>query len=196
MCVETSSSTPTRTRRATGSSTRRTPPRCTRTSRAAAASTGSPSSSGSSTCCASTSRAPSSRWRTSTRPSSFFAAHGEPFNRAAWAHLVERHGGRLPIRIRAVAEGRVVPTHNILMSAESTDPELFWLVSWLETILVRALVPDHRGDAELLHKKDILDALTTSATTRSPSSRSSCTTSAHAASRRASRRASAAWRTS
>jgi nicotinamide phosphoribosyltransferase len=93
----------------------------------------------------------------------FFAAHGEPFNRAAWALLVERHGGRLPIRIRAVAEGCVVPTHNILMSAESTDPELFWIVSWLETILVRLWYPITVATQSFYIKKDILDALTTSA---------------------------------
>ena len=93
----------------------------------------------------------------------FFEAHGEPFNRPAWAHLVEKHGGCLPIRVRAVAEGSVVPTHNVLMSAESTDPELFWLVSWLETILVRLWYPITVATQSFYMKKDILDALTTSA---------------------------------
>lgn len=95
--------------------------------------------------------------------SRFFEAHGEPFNRAAWARLVETHGGHLPIRIRAVAEGTVVPTHNILMSAESTDPEHFWLVSWLETVLVRLWYPITVATQSFYVKKDILDALTTSA---------------------------------
>jgi nicotinamide phosphoribosyltransferase len=93
----------------------------------------------------------------------FFQAHGEPFNRAAWAKLVDKHGGHLPIRIRAVAEGTVVPTHNILMSAESTDPELFWIVSWLETILVRLWYPITVATQSFYVKKDILEALTTSA---------------------------------
>ena len=31
-----------------------------------------------------------------------FAAHGEPFNEAGWRHIIDRHGGHLPIRIRAV----------------------------------------------------------------------------------------------
>jgi len=69
----------------------------------------------------------------------FFAAHGEPFDRAAWLRLVDKHGGTLPLRIKAVAEGTVVPTHNILMSVESTDPEFFWLPSYLETVLLRAI---------------------------------------------------------
>ena len=93
----------------------------------------------------------------------FFLAHGEPFNRPAWMRVVEKHGGKLPIRIRAIAEGTVVPTHNILMSAESTDPELFWIVSWLETILVRLWYPITVATQSFYIKKDILDALTTSA---------------------------------
>src|ERR1700722_6571112 len=30
---------------------------------------------------------------------SFFAAHGEPFNREGWDYLVDAHGGRFPVRI-------------------------------------------------------------------------------------------------
>lgn len=72
---------------------------------------------------------------------SFAAAHGEPFNRAGWQHVVDRHEGRLPLRIRAIPEGTVVPTGNAVMTVESTDSELFWLVSWLETSLMRLWYP-------------------------------------------------------
>lgn len=65
----------------------------------------------------------------------FFRAHGEPFPREGWEKIARL--GYLPIRIRAVPEGTVVPTHNALMTVESTDPETFWIVSWLETQLVR-----------------------------------------------------------
>lgn len=71
----------------------------------------------------------------------FFAAHGEPFNEAGWRHIVDVHGGRLPIRIRAVPEGSVVPTHQALVTIESTDPEAFWLPSYLETLLLRLWYP-------------------------------------------------------
>ena len=37
----------------------------------------------------------------------FFEAHGEPFNEAGWRRIVDEHGGKLPLRIRAVAEGAV-----------------------------------------------------------------------------------------
>ncbi len=68
-------------------------------------------------------------------------AHGEPFNEAGWRHIVARHGGMLPVRIRAVPEGSVVPTHQALMTIESTDPEAFWLPSYLETMLLRVWYP-------------------------------------------------------
>src|SRR5690606_39691326 len=35
--------------------------------------------------------------------------HGIPFNRAGWMTIVDRHGGFLPIEVRAVPEGTPVP---------------------------------------------------------------------------------------
>ncbi len=72
---------------------------------------------------------------------SFAKAHGEPFNYDGWVALYKRHAGRFPVRVRAVPEGFVVPTHNILMSVESTDADFFWVVSWLETLLLRVWYP-------------------------------------------------------
>jgi nicotinamide phosphoribosyltransferase len=69
----------------------------------------------------------------------FWAAHGEPFYRDGWEHIVNVHGGRLPVVIRAVPEGTVVPTHNVLLTIENTDPACFWLTSFLETSLLRAV---------------------------------------------------------
>lgn len=71
----------------------------------------------------------------------FAALHGEPFNREGWMYIVEKHKGFMPVRIKAVPEGLVVPTNNILMSVESTDPKVFWAVSWLETMLLRVWYP-------------------------------------------------------
>ena len=68
-----------------------------------------------------------------------YAAHGEPFNREGWDLLLERHGGLLPVEIRAVPEGLVVPTGNPLLTIENTDPDFFWLPSYLETELLRAV---------------------------------------------------------
>lgn len=73
--------------------------------------------------------------------SAFFAAHGEPFNALGWRYIVDAHGGRLPARIRAVPEGSVVPTHQALVTIESTDPQACWVPSYLETLLLRLWYP-------------------------------------------------------
>lgn len=69
------------------------------------------------------------------------AAHGEPFNEAGWLRIVEKFGGILPVHIRAVPEGSVIPTHQVLATIESTDPETFWVVSYIETLLLRLWYP-------------------------------------------------------
>jgi nicotinamide phosphoribosyltransferase len=71
----------------------------------------------------------------------FFAAHGTPFPEAGWRRIVDVHRGRLPVRIRAVAEGMAIPTHNVLLTVESLDPECFWIVTWIETFLMRLWYP-------------------------------------------------------
>ena len=68
-----------------------------------------------------------------------WTAHGEPFNRAGWQYILDQHQGYLPVVIRAVPEGTVVPVKNVLATIENTDPECFWLTTWLETALLRAI---------------------------------------------------------
>ena len=65
--------------------------------------------------------------------------HGEPFNRSGWQYILDKHRGYLPVVIRAVPEGSVVPVRNVLATIENTDPECFWLTTWLETALLRAV---------------------------------------------------------
>ena len=66
-------------------------------------------------------------------------AHGLPFNRSGWEYIISKHGGLLPVRINAVPEGTVVPYKNVLCTVENTDPECFWVTTWLETSLLRAI---------------------------------------------------------
>ena len=66
-------------------------------------------------------------------------AHGEPFNREGWNYILSAHRGFLPLVIRAVPEGTVVPVKNVLATIENTDPKAFWLTTWLETALLRAI---------------------------------------------------------
>jgi nicotinamide phosphoribosyltransferase len=69
------------------------------------------------------------------------ALHGEPFNEAGWRYMLDQHGGYLPVTIRAVPEGTVIPNRNVLATIESTDPRCFWIVSYLETLLLRVWYP-------------------------------------------------------
>lgn len=71
----------------------------------------------------------------------FFTAHGEPFNLEGWMYIAKDLGGKIPLRITAVPEGLVVPTHNVLMTVECQDPKAFWTVSWFETMLMRIWYP-------------------------------------------------------
>jgi nicotinamide phosphoribosyltransferase len=69
----------------------------------------------------------------------FFKAHGEPFNRAGWFYIWEHHDGKLPIEIKALPEGLRVPVRTPLVTIVNTDPKCFWLTSYLETALLRAV---------------------------------------------------------
>jgi len=63
------------------------------------------------------------------------------FNAKGWTRLLEKHGGTLPLRIRAPKEGTRVPKKNVLMTIENTDPEFPWLTNWAETILLQIWYP-------------------------------------------------------
>ena len=66
-------------------------------------------------------------------------AHGEPFNRGGWEYIVKKYGGNLPVRIKAVPEGMVIPNKNVLLTIENTDPNCYWLTSFLETSILRSI---------------------------------------------------------
>lgn len=68
-----------------------------------------------------------------------WTAHGEPFNREGWEYIVNWHNGFLPVRIKAAPEGTVIPVQNVMVTIENTDPKCFWLTTYLETALLRAV---------------------------------------------------------
>lgn len=70
---------------------------------------------------------------------SFIVPHGEPFNKEGWLRLIEKHNGYMPLEIRAVPEGTVMSTGNVQVQVVNTDPEFYWLTSYLETALLRAV---------------------------------------------------------
>ncbi len=82
------------------------------------------------------------------------------FNGAGWTHIVEQHGGRLPVEIRAIAEGTRVPTHNVLMTVRNTCPECYWLTNFLETLLHKVWYPTTVATLSFEIKKTLRDFLT------------------------------------
>ena len=73
-----------------------------------------------------------------------FASHfGDStlFNEEGWQYILDKYQGRLPIRIKAVPEGSVIPVHNVLMTVENTDPKVPWLTNYLETLLCQIWYP-------------------------------------------------------
>lgn len=63
------------------------------------------------------------------------------FNKPAWKYIAEEYDGRLPVSIRAVPEGTVVPVNNVLMTVENTDSKCYWLTNYLETLLAEVWYP-------------------------------------------------------
>ena len=88
-------------------------------------------------------------------------AHMGPglFNLEGWQHILEKHGGYLPLEIKAVPEGTLVPFHNVLMTVENTDPECFWLTNFMETLLVQVWYPMTVATLSHEMKKVILGSL-------------------------------------
>jgi nicotinamide phosphoribosyltransferase len=63
------------------------------------------------------------------------------FNKEIFEYILKVHHGRLPVRIKAVPEGSVVPVQNVLMTIENTDPKCYWLTNFLETLLMQVWYP-------------------------------------------------------
>lgn len=65
--------------------------------------------------------------------------HGVPFNRKGWLKIIENYKGYLPITVKAIPEGTVIPNKMVLFTVKLTkhDKDLVWLPSWLETFLMK-----------------------------------------------------------
>ena len=117
----------------------------------------------------------------------FVLAHmgdAKNFNEEGWRYILEKHGGKLPLTIRAVPEGTIVPNSNVLFTMENTDPvrslpcspcrccspqlltpqrartqECFWLTNYMETLLVQVWHPMTVATNSREQKKVIAQAL-------------------------------------
>ncbi len=98
------------------------------------------------------------------RAQGIFAEHfmnPRVFNRDMWTHICNRHHGRLPVSIRAVPEGTVVPQGNALMTIENTDEQCGGaaLTNYVETMLMHNWYPTTVATQSREMKKIILKYL-------------------------------------
>jgi nicotinamide phosphoribosyltransferase len=66
---------------------------------------------------------------------------GLPLNYAGWQYILDVHDGMLPLHIKAIPEGMVLPVSNALITIENTDTNLPWLTNYVETMLSRIWYP-------------------------------------------------------
>jgi nicotinamide phosphoribosyltransferase len=67
--------------------------------------------------------------------------HGINFNYEGWRYIATKLKGKLPIRIRAAAEGSIIPKKNVILTIESTDENVPWVVTWVETLMMKLWYP-------------------------------------------------------
>lgn len=86
-------------------------------------------------------------------------AHGIPFNENGWDKIINKYKGYLPVTIKAVPEGIVIPNKMVLFTVELTnnDKDLVWLPSWLETFLMKVWYTCDVSTRSYYSKKMILE---------------------------------------
>mmetsp|Transcript_62783 Transcript_62783/g.175491 ORF Transcript_62783/g.175491 Transcript_62783/m.175491 type:complete len:462 (-) Transcript_62783:258-1643(-) len=63
------------------------------------------------------------------------------FYREGWEHIAQHCGGKLPVEIKCVPEGMIIPNKTVLFTMVNTDKKAFWLTNFLETLLVQVWYP-------------------------------------------------------
>ena len=69
----------------------------------------------------------------------FLLSHIGVFNRDDWEYILNQHGGFLPIEIKSLDEGTVTNKKIPLLDITNTDEKVPWLVTYIETALLRSL---------------------------------------------------------
>lgn len=64
------------------------------------------------------------------------------FDDTMWKYIWEKHGGRLPLRIKAVPEGTPVKVKNVMMTVVNTDKRCGALTNISETLLLKLWAPN------------------------------------------------------
>jgi nicotinamide phosphoribosyltransferase len=60
-------------------------------------------------------------------------------NRSRWVRLLEKHSGKLPLKIMAIPDGTVVPPLTPMLVVYNTDPEFPWLPGYIESWLLSVI---------------------------------------------------------
>lgn len=94
----------------------------------------------------------------------YFGDRKNCFNLKGWKRMLLKHGGRLPVIISAIPEGTVLPTKNVLITIQNTDPEFYWLTNYLETLLVQTWYPTTVATQSWYMKQTLLNYLEQSGT--------------------------------
>jgi nicotinamide phosphoribosyltransferase len=67
------------------------------------------------------------------------------FDDTMWKHIWEKHGGRLPLEIKAVPEGTPVAVKNVIATIRNTDKKCGALTNVSETLLMKLWAPNTVG---------------------------------------------------
>ena len=92
-----------------------------------------------------------------TQAERIITLHGLPFNREGWDYIVNTHGGVLPVEIKSVDEGTVMNLKNVLLTIVNTDPKCWWITSYVETALLRAIWYPTTVASNSFHSKKIIE---------------------------------------
>lgn len=63
------------------------------------------------------------------------------FNKNMWEHIVNNLGGKLPLEIKAIEEGMLIPVDNVLMTVINTDDKCAPLTNFFESYLMHVWYP-------------------------------------------------------
>ena len=88
-----------------------------------------------------------------------FGTNTNIFNKEGWQYILDKYQGRLPIRIKAVPDGTILPVKTCCMTVENTDPLCYWLVNFIETLLVQVWYPMTIATNSRLQKQIIMKYL-------------------------------------
>ena len=91
---------------------------------------------------------------------SILGTHGTMFPYNAFRRIIDVHDGFIPVEIRALPEGTVIPTKLPVMTIHSTDPEIPWIGSYFESLLLRLWYPTSVATTSYRIKQFLKSAMT------------------------------------